>query len=35
MMETTDLDLREDFQDRKVSPIEELEPIQIGEAPHQ
>ncbi|GAU34855.1 hypothetical protein TSUD_259350 [Trifolium subterraneum] len=29
------LDPREEFQDRRVSPIEDLEPIQIGEAPHE
>ncbi|GAU39516.1 hypothetical protein TSUD_68800 [Trifolium subterraneum] len=35
MVETSDLDPREEFQDRRVSPIEDLEPIQIGEAPHE
>ncbi|GAU23955.1 hypothetical protein TSUD_183540 [Trifolium subterraneum] len=35
MVETLDLDPREEFQDRRVSPIEDLEPIQIGEAPHE
>ncbi|MCI16201.1 hypothetical protein A2U01_0037343 [Trifolium medium] len=35
MAETTDLDPREEFQDRRVSPMEELESIQIGEAAHQ
>ncbi|MCI17837.1 hypothetical protein A2U01_0038988, partial [Trifolium medium] len=34
-VETTDLDPREEFQDRRVSPIEELESIKIGEAAHQ
>ncbi|GAU43737.1 hypothetical protein TSUD_365860 [Trifolium subterraneum] len=31
----TDLDLREEFQDRRVSPIEDLELVQISEKPHQ
>ncbi|GAU27362.1 hypothetical protein TSUD_55150 [Trifolium subterraneum] len=35
MVETSDLDPREEFQDKRVSPIEDLEPIQIGEAPHE
>ncbi|MCI23558.1 hypothetical protein A2U01_0044739, partial [Trifolium medium] len=35
MINVTDLDPREDFQERRVSPIEELEKIQIGEATHQ
>ncbi|GAU46450.1 hypothetical protein TSUD_402170 [Trifolium subterraneum] len=35
MVETSDLDPREEFQDKMVSPIEDLEPIQIGEAPHE
>ncbi|GAU29723.1 hypothetical protein TSUD_264590 [Trifolium subterraneum] len=35
MVETSDLDPREEFQDIRVSPIENLEPIQIGEAPHE
>ncbi|WJX27446.1 hypothetical protein P8452_16261 [Trifolium repens] len=30
-----DLDPREEFQDRRVSPIEELEKVQIGEATYQ
>jgi hypothetical protein len=30
-----DLDPREEFQDRRVSPIEELEQVQIGEEAHQ
>ncbi|MCI35950.1 hypothetical protein A2U01_0057171, partial [Trifolium medium] len=34
-VESTDLDPREEFQDRRVIPIEELESIQIGEAAHQ
>ncbi|MCI31859.1 hypothetical protein A2U01_0053071, partial [Trifolium medium] len=29
------LDPREEFQDRRVNPIEELEQVQIGEAAHQ
>ncbi|MCI86506.1 hypothetical protein A2U01_0107787, partial [Trifolium medium] len=29
------MDPREEFQDRRVSPIEELEQIQIGGATHQ
>ncbi|MCI22155.1 hypothetical protein A2U01_0043331, partial [Trifolium medium] len=35
MVETADLDPREDFQDRRVSPTEELEDIQIGDSPSQ
>ncbi|MCI63459.1 hypothetical protein A2U01_0084716, partial [Trifolium medium] len=35
MVNTADLDPREAFQDRRVSPIEELEQVQIGEKPHQ
>ncbi|GAU30847.1 hypothetical protein TSUD_365550 [Trifolium subterraneum] len=35
MVETSDLDPREEFKDRRVSSIEDLEPIQIGEAPHE
>ncbi|MCI17217.1 enzymatic polyprotein, partial [Trifolium medium] len=35
IIEATDLDPREEFQDMRVSPIEELESIQIGEAAHQ
>ncbi|GAU24437.1 hypothetical protein TSUD_364210 [Trifolium subterraneum] len=35
MVETSDLDPREEFQDRRVNPIKDLEPIQIGEAPHE
>ncbi|PNX98475.1 gag-pol polyprotein [Trifolium pratense] len=34
-IEAADLDPREEFQDKRVSPLEELEPIQIGEADHQ
>jgi hypothetical protein len=30
-----DLDPREDFQDRRVCPIEDLEQVRIGEKPHQ
>ncbi|KAK2427613.1 hypothetical protein QL285_026181 [Trifolium repens] len=33
--EMTELDPREDFQERRVSPIEELEEIQIGKEQHQ
>ncbi|WJX88497.1 hypothetical protein P8452_70580 [Trifolium repens] len=33
--EAAELDPREDFQDRRVSPIEELEEIQIGKEQHQ
>jgi hypothetical protein len=33
--ETTELDPRENFQERRVSPIEELEEAQIGEEQHQ
>jgi hypothetical protein len=35
MISPLDLDSREEFQDRRVSPIEELEQVQIGEATHQ
>ncbi|GAU49430.1 hypothetical protein TSUD_181770 [Trifolium subterraneum] len=35
MASVTDLDPREEFQDRRVSPIEDLEHVQIGEQPHQ
>ncbi|GAU16859.1 hypothetical protein TSUD_368080 [Trifolium subterraneum] len=35
MVSITDLDHREEFQDRRVSPIEDLEQVQIGEQPHQ
>jgi hypothetical protein len=35
MISLLDLDPREEFQDRRVSPIEELENIQIGEEAHQ
>ncbi|GAU51689.1 hypothetical protein TSUD_415030, partial [Trifolium subterraneum] len=35
IVEMSDLDPREEFQDRRVSPIEDLEPIQIGKAPHE
>jgi hypothetical protein len=35
MISPLDLDPREEFQDRRVSPIEELEQVQIGEATHQ
>jgi hypothetical protein len=34
MISPLDLDPREKFQDRRVSPIEELEQVQIGEAAH-
>ncbi|CAJ2642757.1 uncharacterized protein LOC123899916 [Trifolium pratense] len=33
--EVTDLDPREEFKDQRVSPIENLEPVQIGSAEHQ
>ncbi|MCI38911.1 hypothetical protein A2U01_0060140, partial [Trifolium medium] len=35
IVSTTDLDPKEEFQDRRVSPIEELEQVQIGEASNQ
>ncbi|PNY11290.1 gag-pol polyprotein [Trifolium pratense] len=35
VIENADMDPREEFQDRRVSPIEELEQVQIGEEPHQ
>ncbi|PNX84239.1 reticuline oxidase-like protein [Trifolium pratense] len=35
MVDSEDMDPREEFQDRRVSPIEELEQIQIGVEPHQ
>ncbi|GAU29444.1 hypothetical protein TSUD_150140 [Trifolium subterraneum] len=35
MVSVTDLDPREEFQDRRVSPIEDLDKVQIGEQPHQ
>ncbi|PNX84468.1 gag-pol polyprotein [Trifolium pratense] len=35
MVDSADMDPREEFQDRRVSPIEELEQIQIGLEPHQ
>ncbi|GAU32582.1 hypothetical protein TSUD_146960 [Trifolium subterraneum] len=35
MVNITDLDRREEFQDRRVSPIEDLEQVQIGEHSHQ
>ncbi|MCH81899.1 hypothetical protein A2U01_0002693 [Trifolium medium] len=35
MAEATNLDPREEFRDRRVIPIEELESIQIGESSHQ
>ncbi|MCI44425.1 hypothetical protein A2U01_0065664, partial [Trifolium medium] len=35
MIDTVNLDPREEFQDRRVSPIEELKQVQIGEAAHQ
>ncbi|MCI35735.1 hypothetical protein A2U01_0056956 [Trifolium medium] len=35
MVSATDLDPREEFQDIRVSPIEELEQVQIGEVPNQ
>jgi hypothetical protein len=35
MISPLDLDPREEFQDRRVTPIEELEHVQIGEAAHQ
>ncbi|GAU30655.1 hypothetical protein TSUD_31270 [Trifolium subterraneum] len=34
MVNITDLDPREEFQDRRVSPIEDLEQVQIGEHSH-
>jgi hypothetical protein len=33
--EVAELDPREDFQERRVSPIEELEEVQIGKEQHQ
>ncbi|GAU51914.1 hypothetical protein TSUD_416970, partial [Trifolium subterraneum] len=35
MVNISDLDPREEFHDRRVSPIEDLEQVQIGEQPHQ
>ncbi|MCI38264.1 hypothetical protein A2U01_0059492, partial [Trifolium medium] len=35
VIDTADLDPREEFQDRRVSLIEELEQVQIGEESHQ
>ncbi|MCI33055.1 hypothetical protein A2U01_0054271, partial [Trifolium medium] len=35
VIDTANMDPREEFQDRRVSPIEELEQVQIGEEPHQ
>ncbi|CAJ2643996.1 unnamed protein product [Trifolium pratense] len=35
MIESADMDPREEFQDRRVSPIEDLEQVQIGDYPHQ
>ncbi|XP_045809878.1 uncharacterized protein LOC123904235 [Trifolium pratense] len=35
LVDSEDMDPREEFQDRRVSPIEELEQIQIGVEPHQ
>jgi hypothetical protein len=35
MNEAADLDPREELQDRRVSPIEELEEVQIGDEAHQ
>ncbi|GAU42470.1 hypothetical protein TSUD_100820 [Trifolium subterraneum] len=35
MVSIKDLDPREELQDRRVSPIEDLEQVQIGEQPHQ
>ncbi|MCI91312.1 hypothetical protein A2U01_0112606, partial [Trifolium medium] len=35
MVCNTDLDPREEFQDSRVNPIEELEQVQIGEAMNQ
>jgi hypothetical protein len=35
MISPLDLDPREEFQDRRVSPIEELEKVQIGSEAHQ
>jgi hypothetical protein len=34
MISLLDMNPREEFQDRRVSPIEELEQVQIGEATH-
>jgi hypothetical protein len=34
MISPLDLDPREEFQDRRVSPIKELEQVQIGETTH-
>ncbi|MCI41466.1 hypothetical protein A2U01_0062699, partial [Trifolium medium] len=35
VIDTEDMDPREEFQDRRVSPIKVLEQVQIGEEPHQ
>ncbi|CAJ2637529.1 unnamed protein product [Trifolium pratense] len=35
VIEIADMDPWEEFQDKRVSPIEELEQVQIGEEPHQ
>ncbi|GAU20758.1 hypothetical protein TSUD_239520 [Trifolium subterraneum] len=35
MVNVTNLDPRDEFQDRRVSPIEDLKQVQIGEHPHQ
>ncbi|PNX57459.1 gag-pol polyprotein, partial [Trifolium pratense] len=35
IIESADMDPREEFQDRRVSPIEDLEQVQIGDHPHQ
>jgi hypothetical protein len=35
MSEAADLDPRKEFQDRRVSLIEELEEVQMGREPHQ
>ncbi|CAJ2644717.1 unnamed protein product [Trifolium pratense] len=35
IIENSDMDPREEFQDRRVSPIEDLEQVQIGDHPHQ
>ncbi|MCI16503.1 hypothetical protein A2U01_0037647, partial [Trifolium medium] len=34
-IDTADMDPREEFQDRRVSPIKELEQVKIGKEPHQ
>ncbi|PNX88251.1 gag-pol polyprotein [Trifolium pratense] len=35
IIENSDMDPREEFQDRRLSPIEDLKQVQIGEHPHQ